>query len=117
MGIISGGERHCKMMHVENGRVTVRRIHHIMVQATDGRLHSLTGDRLPDSICMSSGQPNEEARAEIILGMPRAPSLWVFFLSLMDRKRARDFAFMLLGMVVTVALSVVADAIAQLLHV
>lgn len=117
MSIVSGGERHCKMVHVENGRVTVRRIHHVLVQAIDGRLHSLTGERLPDAICVSSGLPNEESRAEIILGLPRAPSFWVFVLSLVDRKRARDLAFMFLGMCITVALSVMAEALAQVLHV
>ena len=117
MSIISGGERHCKMVHVENGRVTLRRIHHVLVQAIDGRLHALTGDRLPDAICVATGLPHEEARAEIILGLPHAPSLWGFVVSLVDRKRARDLAFMFLGMVVTVALSVVAEAIAQVVRV
>ncbi len=117
MSIVSSSERYCKMMHVENGRVTVRRIHHVMVQAVDGRLYALTGERLPDAIVIATGAPNEKARAEIILGVPRAPSFWAFAGSLVDHKRARDLAFMLLGMVVTVALSVVADAVAQILHV
>lgn len=117
MSIVSGGERHCKLMHIENGKVTVRRIHHVMVQAIDGRLHTLTGAKLPDAICVSSGLPNEGSQVEIVLGLPRPPSLGVFLLSFLDKKRARDFTFMMLGMVITVALSVVAEAIAQILHV
>lgn len=117
MSIVSSGERYCKLMHVENGRVTVRRIYQVMVQAVDGRLYSLTGDRLPDAICIASSIPNEDARADIILGLPRVPTFWEFVPNYLDHKRTRDFAFMFLGMFITVALGVVAESVAQMLNV
>lgn len=41
--------------HVENGQVLNRRLHRIEVQANDGRLHVITGDRLPDFIQTCAG--------------------------------------------------------------
>ena len=48
-------ERFTKWTHVENGQVLNRRLHRIQVQARDGRMYILTGDKLPDFIQTCSG--------------------------------------------------------------
>ena len=55
MALEAGGQRFCKVTHTENGRSVTRRIHTMMVQAADGRVHQLEGTDLPDSISLFSG--------------------------------------------------------------
>ena len=55
MALEAGGQRFCKVTHTENGRSVTRRIHTMMVQAADGRVHQLDGDGLPDAIVLHSG--------------------------------------------------------------
>jgi hypothetical protein len=55
MALEAGGQRFCKVTHTENGRSVTRRIHTMMVQAADGRVHQLDGSSLPDSISLFSG--------------------------------------------------------------
>ena len=117
MAIISSGDNHCKVTHIENGRVTVRRVHQIMVQSPDGKLHSLTGNQLPDSISIYSSQSKEGQAAEILLKSPPPPSLSAFFLSLLSWKHARDIVFMVLGMFVTTILGIVGQVVAKMLHI
>lgn len=68
MALEAKGRRFCKVVHTENGRTSTRRIHTMMVQSADGRLHHLQGDRLPDSISLYSGVPHSGAHlAEVLL--------------------------------------------------
>lgn len=69
----ANGQKFCKVVHTENGRTWTRRIHTIMVQAADGRLHHLAGVNLPDSISLYSGVPYSGAHmSEVLLSPKRA---------------------------------------------
>ncbi|MCA9063319.1 MAG: hypothetical protein KDA96_09680 [Planctomycetaceae bacterium] len=61
--------------HVENGQVLNRRLHRIEVQANDGRLYVITGDRLPDFIqtCTGAGHKGTHL-AQILFNPGRHPS-------------------------------------------
>ena len=100
MAIKAGGTRFCKVTTTENGKSTTRRIHTMKIQAADGRLHHITGKKLPDSIDLYSGVPYAGAHlAEVFLNPKHAkasPSLpttsgWV---------STRDAFFLMLGMFV-----------------
>jgi len=68
MALEAGGQRFCKVVHSENGRTWTRRIHTMMVQAADGRLHHFEGRDLPDSISLYSGVSYRGAHlAEVLL--------------------------------------------------
>ena len=68
MALEANGQRFCKVKHTENGRSTTRRIHTMMIQAADGRLHHLSGVNLPDEISLYTGAPYHGAHmAEVLL--------------------------------------------------
>ena len=76
MALEANGQKFCKVVHTENGRTTTRRIHSMMVQAADGRIHQLTGIHLPDSISLYSGVPYSGAHvAEVLLSPKRAQGI------------------------------------------
>ncbi len=57
-----------KWTHVENGKVMVRRIHRFEVQARNGTLYVLRGDKIPDFIQTSAGEGHKgEHLAQILL--------------------------------------------------
>ncbi|TWU34882.1 hypothetical protein [Novipirellula artificiosorum] len=73
MALAANGQGFCKVIHTENGRTTTRRIHTMMIQATDGRCHYLSGESLPDSISLFSGIPYRGAHiAEVLLNPKKA---------------------------------------------
>ena len=68
MAIRQNKESYTKWTHVENGKVMVRRIHRIEVQARNGTLYTLREDKLPDFIQTSAGQGHKgEHLAQILL--------------------------------------------------
>ena len=68
MAIKQGSEAYTKWMHVENGRVLVRRIHRMEVQAHNGRLYVLRAENLPDYIGTFTGEGHKgEHLAQILL--------------------------------------------------
>ena len=56
MALKQGKESFTKWTHVENGKVMVRRIHRIEIQARNGSLYTIRGDQLPDFIQTSAGR-------------------------------------------------------------
>ena len=73
MALEAGGQRFCKVVHSENGRTSTRRIHTMMVQAADGRLHQIEGRDLPDSMTLQSGVSYRGAHlAEVLLNPKNA---------------------------------------------
>lgn len=109
-------QRFCKVTHTENGRTWNRRIHTMMVQAPDGKVHHLAGDQLPDSIALYSGVPYHGAHlAEVLLnpkgarGRPLLPvhEGWI---------SKRDAMFLVLGMVAFRLIVVLADTAAMAMH-
>lgn len=55
MALEHDGENFTRWTHVENGQVLNRRLHRIEIQANDGRLHVLEGDKLPDFLQTCTG--------------------------------------------------------------
>ena len=72
MAIKQGSESFTKWTHVENGQVLVRRIHRIDVQAADGHLHHITGNRLPEFIYTCTGQGHKGSHLAQILLSPQS---------------------------------------------
>ena len=70
MALHQGKECFCKWMHMENGQVLVRRIHHLKVQAHDGSLHDVRGKRLPDGIVTFAGRDHKGLHTAQILLRP-----------------------------------------------
>ena len=112
MALEAKGQRFCKVVHTENGRTWTRRIHSMMVQTPEGRLHHLQGTKLPDSISLYSGVPYSGAHlAEVLLspkdakGIPLLPaeSGWL---------TKRDAFFVVLGMFCFRLIWLLAEAVA-----
>lgn len=113
MAILANGQRFCKVLHNENGRTTTRRIHTMMVQATDGRVHYLEGVTLPDSITLHTGVPYSGAHlAEVLLSPKNAkgnpilpnPTNWL---------GKRDAFFLVFGMFCFSVIATLAEVAAQ----
>lgn len=67
-------EHFTRWTHVENGQVLNRRLHRIEVQANDGRLYVIAGDRLPDFIQTCTGVGHKGTHlAQILLNPNRQP--------------------------------------------
>ncbi len=98
MALEANGQRFCKVVHSENGRTTTRRVHTLMVQAADGRLHTISGDRLPDSISLYSGVPHAGAHvADVLLNPVKAPGVLLGSITTAWLSK-RDAFFLALGM-------------------
>ncbi len=68
MALKQGEETFTKWTHVENGKVLVRRIQRLEVQARDGRLYVITGADLPDFIQTNTGNGRKgDNLAQILL--------------------------------------------------
>ena len=115
MALDAKGRRFCKVVHTENGRTLTRRIHTMMVQATDGRVHYLEGGDLPDSISLYSGVSHSGAHLAEVLLSPKnakavpllpAPSGWL---------SKRDAFFVVLGFFFFKLISLLAQGAAQVL--
>lgn len=67
-------EQHTKWVHVENGKVMVRRIHRMEIQARTGVMYRLRGKDLPDFIQTSAGDGYKGAHlAQILLKPEKIP--------------------------------------------
>ncbi len=76
MALEANGKWFCKVVHTDNGRTWTRRIHILMVQSADGKLHYLQGKNLPDSISLYSGVPYSGAHlAEVLLSPKDAKAI------------------------------------------
>jgi len=71
MALKQGSESFTKLVHMENGKVLVRRLHRLEVQSASGQLHVLTGDNLPDSIVTNCGDGFKGAHLGQILLKPK----------------------------------------------
>ena len=57
MALTTIDQKFCKVIHNENGKSTTRRVHIMMLQDSQGRVHWLDGDKLPESITLHTGIP------------------------------------------------------------
>lgn len=116
MNVVVRKDDHCKVMLVENGSPgLVRRIKSMNVQAANGRLYRLDGLRLPDSIVLYTGSPDEKkGTLEVLVGEPPAPSLRMLIVTFLNGTKPRDILFTLLGMLIVTVLITVADCILRI---
>jgi len=97
MSLKAGKEEFCKVVHTENGRTTIRRIHTMIVQAADGRLHHIRGEKLPDSISLYTGKSQTgEHLAEVLL-RPESAKGVPLETTIPSRSFARDVLLVVLG--------------------
>lgn len=115
MALEVNGKWFCKVVHIENGRTTTRRIHHIMVQSKDGRLHSLMKEKLPDTLTLHSGVPLRGAHmAEVLLSPEKAkgipwnsdPKAWI---------GKRDAFYLVFGLFMSQVILALAEGLANAL--
>jgi len=92
------GRQFCKVMHTENGRSMTRRIHTMVVQAADGRVHHLSGKSLPDSISVYSGVPYSGAHVAEVLLSPKSARAVPLLAEPIGWIGKRDAFFLFLGM-------------------
>jgi len=74
MALTTGDETYTKLTHLENGKVFVRRIKRLEVQARNGRLYVITGKDLPDYIQTSTGEGRKgDSLTQILLSGKDSP--------------------------------------------
>jgi hypothetical protein len=98
MAITHHQEVFCKFDHVENGKMIPRRIQCMIVQAPDGRVYEMRGKQLPDHIVLMCGNPQEGNLLHILLKAPPRKTITAFVAEFLNGTRARDLAFILVGM-------------------
>lgn len=92
------GQRFCKLTHTENGKVMSRRIHSMVVQATDGRIHYLTGKQLPEYISLHTGELYSGAHLAEVLMRPGIAKLLSLPISQQRWPSMRDAFHIIFGM-------------------
>lgn len=65
-----GSTHASKWLFMENGQATVRNVHRIEVQSREGKLFSLTGERLPDFVVLTTGRSQQGDSIAQILDRP-----------------------------------------------
>ncbi len=116
MALKANNQKFCKVVHTENGRTWTRRIHSMMVQTADGKVHQLMGGNLPDSISLYTGVPHSGAHAaEVLLSPKNAPGK-PFFTDQSGWLNKRDAFFVVLGMFCFRLIAALADSAAFALH-
>ena len=76
MALTTIDQKFCKVIHNENGKSTTRRVHIMMLQDSQGRVHWLDGDKLPESITLHTGIPYSGAHlAEVLLSPRKAKAI------------------------------------------
>lgn len=100
MAITHHQEVFCKFDHFENGKMIPRRIQSMLVQTPDGRVHHMRGKELPDAIVLTCGNPQEGNLLQVLLKAPPRKTITAFVAEALNGTRARDLAFIFVGMFV-----------------
>ena len=111
MALEASGNRFCKVVHTENGRTWTRRIHTMMVQSTDGKLHHLQGRKLPDSISLYSGVPYSGAHLAEVLLSPKDAKATPLLPAADGWISKRDAFFVVLGFFFFRLISILAEGV------
>jgi len=77
MALQHGSEHYTKWTHVENGQVLSRRLHRMEIQARNGRLYIITGDKLPDFLqtCSGHGYKGRHVAQILLSPDPHVPAV------------------------------------------
>jgi hypothetical protein len=117
MALEAGGKRFCKFVWVECGKGVLRRVGEMVLQFPDGRLKRLTGDDLPDVICLFTGQSEETGGLLQVIDHPdgqvarKVNRGGASFLDALTGTTVREAFFFILGMcVVAIAVLVMFSA-------
>ena len=97
----ASGVYYTMVCFVENGKTTWRKMHQLMVQARDGRLHTLRGKHLPDTFVFNTGISQSDEHLGEMLGLPRegGPSSLGSFVP-----GPRDWVYVIVGAALVVIL-------------
>jgi hypothetical protein len=95
--------------------VLTRRVQVLTVQAADGQVWTLKGNRLPDAIGLYTGKVHDGQNLAEILIAPEKVSVPKVLPTLGMLLIRREAFYLLLGMFVGTALSAVADVITRML--
>ncbi len=113
MALKQGTETFTKWTHVENGKILVRRIQRLEVQARDGRLYIITGEDLPDFIQTNTGNGTKgDNLAQILLKGGQKPTF--FRMESRPWPTARDAFNFLIGFCLIGFLKVMVSILSQM---
>ena len=112
MALEAKGRRFCKVTHTENGRTWTRRIHSMMVQTPEGRLHHLQDNCLPDSISLYSGVPYSGAHLAEVLLSPKDAKASPLLPASVGWMSKRDAFFVVLGIFFYKLITLLAEGVA-----
>lgn len=98
MAIEHHGEVFCKFDHFENGKMVPRRVQYMLVQTPDGRVHHMRGTDLPDAIVLTSSDSQKGNSLQVLLKAPPRKTITAFVAEFLNGTRARDLAFLFVGM-------------------
>ena len=111
------GRRFCKLTHTENGKVMSRRVHSMVVQANDGRIHYLTGKQLPEYISLHTGELYSGAHLAEVLMRPGIARLLSLPLGQQRWPSMRDAFHIIFGMFLMLLLMTLAKIMAASMSV
>ena len=112
MALEARGQRFCKVIHTENGRTWTRRIHTMMVQSADGRVHYIQDRDLPDSISLFCGVPYSGAHLAEVLLSPKDAKATPLLPASSGWLSKRDAFFVVLGVFSYKLIGLLAEAAA-----
>lgn len=117
MAKLSNNNHYCKLTFTENQNPpVVRRIQHFIVQSPDGRVYTLEGRQLPVAIALYSGRPEVGASLQVLLGTPPAKTITAFVSEFLNGTRARDLAFVFVGMFVLTGFQALYELLIRMLE-
>ncbi len=115
MALKQGASYFCKWLHFENGRLTHRRLHVLEIQARDGRMYSVTGDKLPEALVTSTGDKVQGQHvAQILLRPGKCFTPQAEWKVMKPPPTARDLVFMSIGVFLYKGIAFFLDAILRL---
>lgn len=117
MAIQHHGEVFCKFDHYENGKTIPRRVQYMMVQSPDGRVYHMRGDDLPDAIVLTASDSQKGNSLQVLLKAPPRKTITAFVAEFLNGTRARDLAFLFVGMFVMNGFHAVYVMLSRLLEV
>lgn len=112
----ASGRRFCKVSFNENGRTWNRRYHELTVQAADGRVHRISGSKLPDSMTFYSGVPLRGAHLAEVLMSPEEAKGTPFLPAAEGWISKRDVFYLVLGFFFFELITALAHGVAVALY-
>ncbi len=98
MAVKQGTAYFCKWLHYESGRLTHRRLNVLEIQARDGLVYTVQGDKLPQSLVTYTGDKVQGQNvAQILLHPEKTKRLPLMFEKTPSPLTFRDLVAMIFG--------------------